>query len=1146
MSDNQGATSAPTLEEALAEIEGLKDQLSGSDLKVFTQNRELRQENGKLREEVTKLTEECVTQTFAVRGLEKAKAKLEKQAAEQTAKISELEKKIAEHQATIANQESQIADLEGRASDLTDQLGLHRSQEIHLSQELERTISTNAEELSKLKADHNQELETTRLTLEQAKAEIERELAEKLAAKAREVEGLEKRVEQFKEEFLSQEFVAAAAPLEAEGGRAFRLLRSKMEGLLGFPGKTLVEQVFRHCGANETTNDPAVLEEAFEALQDTASKLVRNPEQEQELASLLKSAWQDLGLGSSEGTLQDPSADQSKEAAPDEPALSEEVPAETEPVSVAEDGEAVAKQDDPTDPAPTEGAAEAEAPAEVAQAEAVAEPEAAAEEAQAECAAESEAATEEAQSEATAEPEAAAEEAQAESEAEPEVPAEDAAAAGLEVTAEPEAPAQEATIEAAESEAAEEAPTEAAAEPEAPAQEFVAAEPEAAAEEAPAEAIAEPEAAEEATVEAAAEPEAPAQEAPVEVDESLPQAAEEPQAPADIGAEETSTEESPESGGATPPEEASVEEAPAEEVSVEGAPTESSLPDSESVTEEDRPAVVAAEPVEEPPMDSIDAALAEPSVEESPEPAAAQDNAQAPAEESDDEEEEEDDAEEDTDFDAAAAALQNGDFAKAWPIFHRLRSSSPSEPTYLVGEIASLAGLERYEEAYALGKGLSLEALEDSAEVYKESFESVLIGLADQTDSLLVRKLHLIELAEMVEDPERVLAFLDEAEEIALRTPREGELSLLQANHRIAQDDVTEYLIEALSSLSDKPEIFALMAQNLERYPELTPLREFVDRLLDSSRDEALEAESGAKELITGDESLEDLLEEIDPGEEALVQVFLEHLLPRSGVKVDLPSESFEDLLQESEPAAFVGALRQALRSVDYTLFFDEIEVLSYDGDEHFLLRSSPEPKPTLLFGSDVDDVPPEELRFLVLRELFSMHRRHSHLAHLAAQLDDKLRYTFVKTCLEIHKEAEFQIPDDLLNQLGQLDTSAAEGGQDPEFRASLENGLNAIYQATESDSFLELADFLFDGQLHKKWLDPLADGFAAKQTGLVVASFAIARDTLSADDFEALEEAGFQWLYHPENLERLRDLRFRLQRLWAMPFKALVADAEE
>jgi tetratricopeptide (TPR) repeat protein len=613
--------------------------------------------------------------------------------------------------------------------------------------------------------------------------------------------------------------------------------------------------------------------------------------------------------------------------------------------------------------------------------------------------------------------------------------------------------------------------------------------------------VAEAAAAVEAAVEEAPEPVAEAAAAVEAAVEEAP----EPVAEA-AAAVEAAVEEAPEPvAEAAAAVEAAVEEAP-EPVSTDEA-------SAEAVTEEDIPAIAQADTVENQP--AVDGA----------------------SEESEGE---------DSDFDIAAAALSNGDYARAWPYFHKLRQESPNEPTYLVGEIASLAGLERYSEAYALGTGLDIDSLEDSADVYRESFESVLVALAENAESPLVRKGYLIEMLDLVEDPERLATLLDEIEEIPLRTPREGELSLLQARHRVAQDDVTEYLIEALSSLSDNPEIFILLSQNLERYPELAPLKELVERLVGASRDEALEAESGAKDLISGGESVEELLEEVDPGEEALVQVFLEHLLPRTGVKVELPSESFEELLAESEPAAFVGALRQALRSVDYTAFFDEIEVLSYDGEEHFILRSSPEPKPTLLFGSNVDDVPPEELRFLVLRELFSMHRRHSHLAHLAAGLDDKLRYTFVKTCLDIHKEAEFQIPDALLGQLSELEGLAAEGGQDPEFRARLTSTLNSIYQATESDSFTELADFLFDGQLHKKWLDPLADAFAAKQTGLVVASFAIARDALEAEDFETLEESGFQWLYSDENRERLRELRFRLQRLWVMPFKALVSDAEE
>jgi hypothetical protein len=678
-------------------------------------------------------------------------------------------------------------------------------------------------------------------------------------------------------------------------------------------------------------------------------------------------------------------------------------------------------------------------------------------------------------------------------------------------------------------------PEEASAEP---VVEEAAAEP--AAEEASPEPVAE-ETAEPVAEEAASEPageEAAAE--PVAEEASTEPAAEE--AAAEPVAEEASTEPAAEEAAAEPVAEEASAEPVVEEAAAEPAPVETAEPVAEEVTAEPVAQDAAAESVTEEPS-------AEPVVEET----AASEEAAAPEQEPTVEaaappaatEDAVDGEGEDADFDVAAAALQNGDYAQAWPVFHRLRESSPSEVTYLVGEIAALTGLERYTEAYTLGRGLRPEELEESAEVYRDSFETVLMSLAENAESMLARKSYLIELIELIDDPERVMPLLDEVEEIPLRSPREGQLSLLQARHRIGQDDVTGYLIDAFSGLSDEPEIFDLLQQNLDRYPELTSLKDFMERLLGAPRDEALEAEAAAKELVIGSEELEELLEEVDPGEEALVQVFLEHLLPRTGVKVELPSEAFEELLQESEPAAFVGALRQALRSVDYTVFFDEIEVLSYDGEEHFLLRSSPEPNPTLLFGAAVDDVPPEELRFLVLRELFSMYRRHSHLNHLAAQLDDKLRLTFVKTTLEIHKEAEIQIPEELLEQVEQLESLAEDGGQSPEFRAGLESVLTAIYQATESDSFPELADFLYDGQLHKKWLDPLADAFAAKQTGVVVASFAIARDTMDPEDFEALEEAGFIWLYNPENLERFRELRQRLQRLWVMPFKALVSDAE-
>ncbi len=1049
MSHQDSAKDVPTLDEALAELEGLKEQLSGSDLKVFTQNRELRQETSKLREEVTRLAEECVTQTFTIRTLEKAKAGLEQAKAKLEQSKAELEKNKAELETQVASLLSQVAELEGRVGDLTEEVGVHRSQEIHLSQELERTISANAEEVARLLTEHDSQLTTTRDNLEQAKANLESDLTGRIQAREQEIENLERRVEQFKEEFLSQEVASPISSLSpsVEQGKAFSLLRDRMEGLLGFPGRAMVEQVFRLCGADQTTTDPAVLEEAFEALQDTATKLVRSPEQEHELSALLGVAWQELGLDArSFGTAQIAAQDTPGQATPSAELESPEVESAEGPSPVEAIDSLLSEQ------------TSLELPAEPVE-------------------------------EAPVEEEVAQEET-------PEL----AEAVEVAVDAIEESSALEQLFDSSEN-----------------------------------------------VLEAEGQPELAES-----IEEHFPEELVEEQVEASLEAE---TE-------------------PSFEVPLE-ASVEPSLLDGEAVTEEDMPPVEQpAEESQEVVLDSIDQALAEPSsesleqidtesvvepvaefgtipaVEAVEESILESADAEVPAEEAPENAVVANEAEATeagpVNFDSAADALQNGDYETALSLFRQLREQDASDASYRVGEISALAGLEHYDEAYSLGRNIDPSSLGASEQIFLENFEAILVGRAELAETLVSRKLALIELVDLVRDPDRIQAYLDEVDEIGLRTPSEGRLSLLQAKARVDQDDVTEYLIEAMTSLDDKPEIFDLLRQNLERYPELSPLSDLTQSLLEAPRDEALEAEGPAKSLLVGEETLEDLLNESDPEEEALVQVFLEHLLPRTGLKMELPSEAFEDLLQDSEPAAFVGALRQALRSVDYTLFFDEIEVLSYDGEDHFLLRSSPEPKPTLLFGADVDDVPPEELRFLVLRELFSMHRRHSHLAHLAAQLDDRFRFGFVKACLEVHKEAKFQIPEEFLAELTQLEALAVEGGQDNEFKAKLESALLQIYQATESDSFMELDDFLYGGQLHKKCLDPLADSFAAKQTGLVVASYAIARDTLDAEEFEALEETGFGWLYLDENIEQFRALRLRLQRLWSMPFKALVSEADE
>lgn len=1082
MSDVDGTTLPRTLEEAITEIDSLKSQLSGSDLKVFAQNRELRTENVKLKEEIRRLTEQCVSQTFAVRGLEKSEEKLKGElAALESAKATlEQEKKTLE---------DKKADLEQQVLDLGGQLEDFKSKEIHLSQELEKVTAHHSEttqELERLQQEYEQDTQTRASELEQT----QKAWKDEVAAKEDAIKALEQRVEQFKEEFLSQEFAPVSSLSEANmpaAGEAFEVLTMKMEDFLGFPGRALVEQVFRLSGVEQSSSNPAELEETFEALQDTASQLVRSDEQEQELAALLKDAWQEIGLG--DGATPKAAAKPAEPAVEVEPAPAAEAPAEPEPPT-------------PPEPAPVEPAAQAEPPAspepasvpEVAEAPAQPEPPVTETEESVEAVEEApESAQTEAQPEPIAEP--ASEEATGSQQAQPEDEAPSSEEVAPQASEEPEpleleipTPTTEPEPEVAEQTVQEEPVAEGE-----PVEESVA-------EEAP-EVVEAPQSAADAEPEDL--PELPDLDAVLESDiPDLPEAPQEQLEPTPV--EPTAEEPVAESAEAAPP---------VEETSQEATP---------------EPIEEPAEAVEEAEPEPVEESAAAP--EASAEPEAAPEPAESGA----------------GDFEEAARLLEEGRHGQALPLFERLSEAEPTEATYLVGRIACLAGEGRYAEAYQIGQELAGKDLGESAEVFNESMDAALAGLAAEAESDLVRKEFLLELLLRTSNPEQLHASLDEADEIAMRIAREGELSLLQARHRVGQDDVTEYLIDALHSLSDRTEVFSLLKNNLERYPELRPLSEFLERLLDSSRAESLEAESGVKELLGMGEGVEELLDEVDPGEEAVVQVFLEHLIPRSEVEFDIPSEDFEEFMLEAEPAAFVGSLRQALRSVDYTLFFDEIEVLSYDGEEHFLLRSSPEPTPTLLFGAELDDVPPEELRFLVLRELFSMYRRHSQLAHISAGLDDQRRVRLVRACIDIFSEFESKVPAETMAQLDQLTERAAEGGQDNDFRADLESFLRQVYLQTESDSFLELGDFLYEGQLNRKWLDSIADGFAARQTGIVVASYAICRDLLEEEEFEQVEENGFGWLYQEENLGKHSELRLRLQRLWSSPLKALISEPEE
>ncbi|MGE0491138.1 MAG: hypothetical protein AB7S38_18160 [Vulcanimicrobiota bacterium] len=897
-----------TLEEQLNELReenrGLREQISGPDLSAFEQNRQLKIERKKLQDDVRRLTSECVQLTFQIRELE--------------GKLSDTEGKLQATEGKLRDAEDQLRQAHEEADGYRASIEQHRSQEMMLSQELEDTRTTNADTLKKLEQEREEQLrqleqerEQERRRLEEereaALAEAEERMQSEIAQREGQIGELRQRVDEFKEQFLSTELPALDADASIGEGRAFSLLTEHLERLLGYPGRTLVEQVFSLCRADFSTSDPKQLEDVFEALQDTASKLVRSPDQEKELADVLAACWAELGV-------------------------SEERPARTAEAT-------------PTEPEP---------------------------------------------------------------------------------------------------ESVEETPT-------APEREVV-------------------------------------EEAAVEEDVSEEPVVEEPVV-----------------------EEPVVEEPVVEEPVVE-----------EPVVEEP----VVEEPVAEEP--AAEEAESEPEVAEAVAEGAATGAATG-----------------EVTFESAVALLHEGQFDQAAAQFETLRSGDGGNEVS-VGLMSAQIGAGRVDDAVELGLNLRGQDLGEAEEQFRSVWETTLTTKLKNPDSDLQRKRLLLALAELKLPAEAGLEALDEAEQIPVRLDEDGLLSYYQVVSRVDNEDVTAYLLDYMHSLGDKPELFEHLSKNFSRYPEIAKVAEAVVALAGQSRTGAQEAEEAAGELLAPQYATREMAEEIgDPGEEAMVEVFLDHLIPRAGLELPVPSDEFEEFLHDSEPAAFVGSLRQALRNIDYTVFFEEIEVLSYAGEADFLVESCPEPTPTLLFHSKVENVPPEELRFLVFRRLVQMYRRHAYLEHMARALDDAARCKLVKACIEIHQESEYEISPMLVSRLAEISAQAGEG-DDPEVRGQLDALLDKLYADTGSDSFIELGDFLYDNQLAKKWLDPLADQFAASVVGLTTASYATARDMVDDELFSELEAKGLGLLWQDENREQYEELRLRLQRLWLGPLKAASYELEE
>lgn len=369
---------------------------------------------------------------------------------------------------------------------------------------------------------------------------------------------------------------------------------------------------------------------------------------------------------------------------------------------------------------------------------------------------------------------------------------------------------------------------------------------------------------------------------------------------------------------------------------------------------------------------------------------------------------------------------------------------------------------------------------------------------------------------------------LEQALEVEVYVENESEANLALLRLKPGRESSLDFLYEALTGV-EIGDLFSILAQAQEGASG--PLKgrlELFEKFANHSRADlvAAEAAQGLGKRALNREFVSQLGND---EEEELVAFLRDTLIERSGLKLPVPSERFEGRLESTGPAAFVGTLRQALRAVDYTLFdFADLKVLTYDGEDTFLVDASAEPELTLVFHRDIEGMPPEELCFLVFRHLVRMYRGHDQLEHQSLALDASARLQLTRTVVELYLE-EAALPHSALGQrLEELSVESAA------FEADCKELLLHLYQATGWEYFLYTREFLFDQVMFRKRLNPVADHMAARLVGATAATFACLREELLGNpDWMELCEEGLEGVFAELSEPALSPARLRVQRLW-------------
>lgn len=453
--------------------------------------------------------------------------------------------------------------------------------------------------------------------------------------------------------------------------------------------------------------------------------------------------------------------------------------------------------------------------------------------------------------------------------------------------------------------------------------------------------------------------------------------------------------------------------------------------------------------------------------------------------------------------------------------------AQPDEPASEDSPLADLLELELEVETAPSEFAPEPDAEVDSAtfeqahEVESESASEA--GTLDNWRAKLAALLKCQEILDQDPANEQALNQLVDALDSEAWTGRESEFEVYLA--RVAED-LDDGLHSFLEALTAKPmnDVF----EHLERFgsnsTELKNISEFLSLTAVSPRSEVISSE--LKLGVDGRGVNRDQVEEIVSEEDQkTVELLLESLYPKSGLSLPLPGPTFERRREDASPAAFVGTLRQALRMVDYTVFdFDQLDVLSYDGEEKFLVDGALEPSLTLMFHSELDGIPAEEIRFLAYRKLIQLYLNSSTLSQLAESFDDQARKSLLEATFELLQDEDVKESDRYLSQFAD-----ASGTVDSTFDL-----LRDLYQDTQLETVADVANWLVDNRLVETRLDQIADHFAARVCGLGHATYATVRELLldRPEFFEQIEQEGLSVLFHDQTPE-LDVVRLRVQRLW-------------